>query len=150
MITDWSELLRAEVAVTFPMNKIIETVNINSGRLSKAESLRTEPECWGICYNGFLVYSTESGKIFHDVSKRGLKSPRWRSYSYKFRDVKSLEDNDDMVYVCEWGPKDGRGSLTVIDQDEKVVFSYSNSNLQRPVSCAIDCENNVYICDAES
>ena len=142
-----------KVAVTFPRAKTIQILNASCDDIIKVDEVRTEPECWGIgCKGKSLVFSTEKGAIFRDVGD--YRNYRWRKYKYTFQTPISLIVNQDLVYVCNWGLEEVPGNMVVMFFDDRrknqIKFPYSNRSLQRPISCTVDGEGNVYICDAES
>ena len=148
-----SDMPDTKVAVTFPKPRRIQIVNVNSESLAQVDELRTEPECWGIgCKGKSLVFSTESGDVFRDVGDN--RNYRWRKYRYSFQKPVFLTVEKNSIFVCNLGLNEVPGSLAAMHFDDRgknqILFSYSNRFLRRPISCSLDCEENIYICDAES
>ena len=142
-----------KIAVSFPKARLIHIVQITSDKFEKVDEIRTEPECWGIDSKGkSLIFSTEQGAVFRDVGD--YRNFRWRKYRYAFQKPISLRTDKDVVYVCNWGSEEVPGYMVAMYYDDKgkkqIKFSYSNRHLRRPISCSVDSEENIYICDAEN
>ena len=148
-----SDMSDTRVAVSFPKSRLIQIVNVTLDSLAKVDEIRTEPECWGIgCKGKSLVFSTERGDVFRDVGD--YRNYRWRKYRYSFQKPVSLTVDNASIYVCNWGLREVSGSLVAMYFDDRgknqIKFSYSNRFLRRPISCSLDSEENIYICEAES
>ena len=139
------------IAVTFPKRRLIQLFKISSDTMSKVKDIRTDSECWGICcFNKSLIFSTDSGLVFRDVGKN---KSRWKRYGHVFQSKVSLTLAANVVYICNRG-SDGQVSsikgMRVDDMDEddgEIIFKkYFPIKI---VSCAVDNEHNIYICDNE-
>ena len=142
-----------KIAISFPKAKLIQIVRVTHDTFEKLDEIRTEPECWGIDSKGkSLVFSTEKGAVFRDVGD--YRNFRWRKYKYAFQKPISLKTDQDVIYVCNWGSEEVPGNVVAMYFDDRgkkqIKFSYSNRYLRRPVSCSVDNEDNIYICDAEN
>ena len=140
-----------EIAVTFPKRRSIQLFKISSDQMSKVKKIRTDSECWGICcFNKSLIYSTDSGRIFRDVGKN---KSRWKRYGHVFQSKVPLTLATNVVYICSRGSDDQESSVKGMrvddmDQDDgEIIFKkYFPIKI---VSCAVDNEHNIYICDNE-
>ena len=141
------------IAVTFPKRRLIQLFKISSDTMSKVKDIRTDSECWGICcFNKSLIFSTDSGRLFRDVGKN---KSRWKRYGHVFQSKVPLTLATNVVYICSRGSDEHESSvkgMRVDDMDEddgEIIFKryFPIKILSVPVSCAIDNEQNLYICD---
>ena len=142
-----------EIAVTFPKRTLIQLFKISSDTMSKVKDIRTVSECWGICcFNKSLIYSTDSGRVFRDVGKN---ESRWKRYGHVFQSKVPLTLATNVVYICSRGSDEHESSVkgmrvSNMDEDDgEIIFKryFPIQTIHFPVSCAVDTDDNVYICD---
>ena len=142
-----------EIAVTFPKRRSIQLFKISSGTMLKVEEINTDSECWGICcFNRSLIFSTDSGLLFRDVGKN---KSRVKRYGHVFQSKVPLTLATNVVYICSRGSDDQESSVkgmrvSNMDEDDgEIIFKkyFPIQTIMFPVSCAVDNDDNVYICD---
>ncbi|MDH5641944.1 MAG: hypothetical protein OEY28_11680, partial [Nitrospira sp.] len=142
-----------EIAVTVPLEKTIHVIRVATSSLSTLKCIVTRRECWGIAYvdRKFITTTKDDGNqvAFLDENGRELQVINFaaRENPNILRPVSlSIADGGNTLYVCCEGQSGTRGALVRMSARGDILTVFTNKDLDRPYSAAIDANNeNVYV-----
>ena len=141
-----------EVAVTVPLEKSIHIIRVLETKMTLLRRIGTRFECWGICHvSGLLAITTkDDGNAIVFMDKSGVEVQRINFDSHKntgvFRPVSlTYNPKDHRLLVCCEGHSGTKGSLVTMTVQGHITTVYSDKEMDRPYSSAVDFQNRILV-----
>lgn len=141
-----------EVAVTVPLEKSIHVIRVVDAKITLLRRITTRFECWGICHvSGLLGVTTkDDGNAVVFIDKNGIEVHRVsfdsRDNTGVYRPVSiTCSPANHLLFVCCEGHSGTKGSLVTLTVQGEIVNVYTDKDMDRPYSSAVDCQNRIFV-----
>ena len=141
-----------EVAVTVPLEKCIHVIRVLDTKMTLLRRIVTRFECWGVSHvSGLLAISTkDDGNAIVFLDKSGVEVQRINFDAHKntgvFRPVSiTYNPRNHRLLVCCEGHSGTKGSLVSMTVQGQIINVYSDKDMDRPYSSAIDFQNRILV-----
>ncbi|KAL3892077.1 hypothetical protein ACJMK2_004314 [Sinanodonta woodiana] len=148
----WSacSLSDTEVAVTIPVQKTIQIIQIKDKMVKKLE-ITTRFECWGVAAVKDQLVITTRGHIviildMHGKETRTVHTDMYRSEKHLVPNFIKVDTTNSVIYISD----ETAHKLVAYSMTWDVLFTYTNQNLTNSTGIDIDREGNIYLCGYNS
>lgn len=152
---DVAKVKTDQIAVTLPLKKKIQFLNVKSDSLFKDHEIEVKGECHGIDSRNGKLYVTFVGPAkldLMDLHGHVLKSFELDELGYElfswpgYVALGPEKTESAFIYVTD---KD-RSTVTCLNEDGKVEAIYGGDNLKGPRGISIDKDGHVFVCGRAS
>lgn len=141
-----------EVAVTVPLEKSIHVIRVLDTKMTLLRRISTRFECWGICHvSGLLTVTTKddgNAVVFMDKSGAEVQRVNFdsRGNTGVFRPVSiTFNPANHLLFVCCEGHSGTKGSLVTMTVQGQITHIFTDKDMDRPYSSAVDAQNRVLV-----